>query len=156
MIKKGFHYLRFIKALINWRYIKGLDLNFFSDLVYGKDIFFSKKNVFSIGKDCFIGYGCHFGSDVKIGDHVMFAPRVALVGGDHEISDRNVKIKNSGRANCKLINIKDNVWIGYGAIIMHGVTIGEGAVVAAGSVVTKDVEKFTIVAGIPAKLIKKR
>lgn len=156
MIKKGFHYLRFLNAFINWRFIKRLDLIFFSDLVYGKGIFFSKKNVFSIGRGCFIGYGCHFGSDVKIGDSVMFAPRVALVGGDHDISDKRVIIKDSGRANCKLINIEANVWVGYGSIIMHGVTIGEGAVIAAGSVVTKDVEKFTIVAGVPAKKLRDR
>jgi len=156
VIKKTFHLLRYLNALIWWRLIKRLKLNFFSDLVYGNNIFFSKKNTFSLGKDCFIGYGCHFGSDVNIGDSVMLAPRVALVGGDHDISEKNVKLKESGRASCKLITIKSNVWIGYGAIIMHGVTIGEGAVIAAGSIVTKDVDKFTVVAGVPAKKIRER
>ena len=52
--------------------------------------------------------------------------------------------------------IGDRVWIGYGALVMPGITIGEGAVVAAGAVVTKDVEPFTIVAGVPAKPIGQR
>ena len=56
----------------------------------------------------------------------------------------------------KPITIKDNVWVATGAIVLPGVTIGEGAVVAAGSVVTKDVEPWTVVGGNPAKFIKKR
>ena len=54
------------------------------------------------------------------------------------------------------IIIEDNVWIGGKSILLHGITIGQGSIVAAGSVVTKDVEPYSIIAGIPAKMIKRR
>ena len=62
----------------------------------------------------------------------------------------------AGRAVSKKVEIGDDVWIGHGAIILHGVNIGDGASVAAGSVVTKDVAPYTIVGGVPAKLIRYR
>ena len=63
---------------------------------------------------------------------------------------------HAGRDKGRPVRIEDDVWVGYGATIMHGVRIGEGAVVAAGALVTKDVEPYTIVGGVPAKPIRKR
>ena len=66
------------------------------------------------------------------------------------ISDKDIMIPQ------KTTRIGNDVWIGYGAIILSGVTIGDGAIIGAGAVVTKDVEPYTVVAGVPAKVIKKR
>ena len=85
-----------------------------------------------------------------IGNNVDIAGYCILVTGTHDIND--VKFKGG----FKPIVIGDNVWVGTGSIILAGVHIGKGAVVAAGSVVTKDVEAFTVVGGVPAKEIKKR
>lgn len=109
-----------------------------------------------IGEHFFCGRGCHFGAPVLIGERVMFAPRVALVGGDHLVDSDEPALMDTGRDAFKTISVGDGAWIGYGAIILHGVSIGSGAVVAAGAVVTKDVPSRAIVGGNPARLIRYR
>lgn len=103
------------------------------------------------------GPGCVIHCDAEVGNSVLFAPRVALVGrDDHRIDLEGTLIWDSPRGDSKSVIIEDDVWIGFGAIILSGVRIGRGAVVAAGSVVVKDVEPYSIVGGTPAKLLKWR
>ena len=122
----------------------------------GKNCFVSSKNKIRIGENFFMGNYCHLSSNLEIGKNVMFASFVSCVGGDHNIEDINIKMNQSGSGTLKTTVIKDNVWIGHGAIIMHGVTIEEGSIVAAGSVVTKNISSFSIYGGNPSKLIRKR
>lgn len=122
----------------------------------GKSCFCSTKNQITIGQDFYMGSYCHLSANAKIGNDVLFASFVSLVGGDHRIDGIDVPFRLSGRDELKTIIIEDNVWIGHGAIIMHGVRIGSGAVIGSGSVVTKDVEKNAIVGGNPAKHIRYR
>ena len=122
----------------------------------GKHCHISRKNTISIGKNFFMGHQCHIAADAQIGDNVMFASCVALVGGDHKFDNIDVPMRFAGRDNFKTIHIEEDVWIGHGAIIMHGVRISSGAVIAAGAVVTKDVAPNTIVGGNPAKFIRER
>ncbi len=110
-----------------------------------------------IGDDVWINrnsqlYASHYFKDVKIsiGNHVAVGPNVCFFAAGHDTS--KLSLDNVA----KDIILKYYVWIGGNSIIMHGVTIGEGAVVAAGAVVVKDVEPYTIVGGIPAKKIKDR
>jgi len=86
----------------------------------------------------------------------MLASFVALVGGDHRIDSISVPIRLSGRETMKTIYIGDDVWIGHGAILLHGCRIGTGSVVAAGAVVTKDVPEYAVVAGNPARVLRYR
>jgi maltose O-acetyltransferase len=87
-----------------------------------------------------------------IGRNCQIGPRVSF----ETISHGLVYKPNKGRGRwTKPIVVEDEVWIGVGAIITQGVTIGKGAVVAAGSVVNEDVEPFTLVGGVPAKVIKR-
>lgn len=82
---------------------------------------------------------------------------VAFVGrSDHRYDEIGKTIWDSPRGIPLLTIVQDDVWIGYRAIILSGVTIGRGSVVAAGAVVTSDVEKYSIVAGVPAKVVAKR
>jgi len=122
----------------------------------GKGVVLSKKNTITIGDNFYMGNYCHLAADAQIGNDVLFASYVSLVGGDHRIDNIDGTIRSSGRDVFKKIVIEDNVWIGHGVILMHGVTIKSGAVVAAGAVVTKDVENNSIVGGNPAKEIRKR
>jgi acetyltransferase-like isoleucine patch superfamily enzyme len=122
----------------------------------GKNCFVSRKNSISIGKNFYMGNYCHLAADAKIGNDVLFASFVSLVGGDHKIDNLSTSIRKSGRDVFKPIIIEDNVWIGHGAILMHGIIISTGAVVAAGSVVTKDIPENEIWGGNPAKFIRKR
>ena len=124
--------------------------------VCGKGCFVSRKNSISIGDNFYMGNYCHLAANALIGHDVMFASFVSIVGGDHKIDNINTSIRNSGRDEFKTTIIEDNVWIGHGCIIMHGVKIGSGAVLAAGSVVTKDVPNNAIYGGNPSKLIRYR
>jgi maltose O-acetyltransferase len=87
---------------------------------------------------------------VKIGDNVSISPEVAIVTAAHSAVDPAFRVE------VKPVMIEDNVWIGMRAMILGGVTLGRGSVVAAGAVVTKDVPPLTIVAGIPAKPVGMR
>lgn len=104
-----------------------------------------------IGKNVFINFDCVFLDlgGITIEDNVLIAPKVSLLSEDHPISPEDRQSLNVGH-----IHIKKNAWIGANATILQGVTIGENAIVAAGSVVSKDVPDNTIVGGIPAKIIK--
>ncbi len=95
------------------------------------------------------------GGGVEIGDRTLIGYRTQILSANHVIPSNKGKIFGGGHSLAKVV-IKNDVWIGANCVIVAGVTIGEGAVVAAGSVVTKDVEPFTIVGGVPAKLIKER
>ena len=107
------------------------------------------KNI-TIGKNVFINADCKFQDQggIYIGDDVIIGHSVILATLDHNLDPNNRYFKPAP------IHIGNKVWIGSGAIVTRGVTIGEGSVVAAGAVVTKDVPKFTVVGGVPAKKIK--
>lgn len=89
---------------------------------------------------------------VEIGKECMFAPNVCLYSATH--STDPVERIESGTELAKGIKIGDRVWLGGNSIILPGVTVGEGSTVGAGSVVTKDVPPYTVVAGNPARIIK--
>jgi acetyltransferase-like isoleucine patch superfamily enzyme len=106
--------------------------------------------------DVYIGAGCQIYPKVSIGAYSMLANNVCIIGGDHKYNFAGVPIMYSGRAELKATTIERDCWIGASSIIMCGVTIGEGSIVAAGSVVVKDVEPYSIYGGIPARKIRPR
>ncbi|MAT44700.1 MAG: transferase [Anaerolineaceae bacterium] len=109
-----------------------------------------------IGKDCLIGeYSIIRGQGgVTLGDRVYTSPFSQIIAVNHVIADPEQPIIHQG-ITADGITIDDDVWIGSGAIITDGVHIGKGSVIAAGAVVTKDVPEHTVVAGVPAKVIRK-
>ena len=120
-------------------------------MVHGKPFAVTKDRIY-IGERCTINHGVmlsgagniFIGNDVRLSNHCQLQ-----TGG----LDLNHEYK--GRPHIyKSIKIEDGVWVGAGAIITGGVTIGEGSVIAANAVVTKDVDPFTLVGGIPAKKIR--
>ena len=120
----------------------------------------------AIGRNFYIGRDSFIETDVVIGDNVMFANRVAVIGRyDHhyqqvgvptrlasQVRDVNYNWKGVGM----ITTIEDDVWIGYGSTVLGGVTIGEGSIIGAGSLVAKDVEPYSIYAGIPARRVRSR
>ncbi len=104
-----------------------------------------------LGKNVFINHDCTFldVGGITIENEVMIGPKVCLTTESHPLNPQERK-----KLLVKPIVIKRNAWIGAGATILPGVTIGENAVVAAGAVVTKDVPANTVVGGVPAKVIK--
>lgn len=105
-----------------------------------------------IGNDTIIGEGTLLDGreSLIIGDHVDIASEVMIYNSEHDIEDDNFNAKSAP------VTIEDYVFVGPRSIILPGVTIGRGAVVAAGAVVTKDVPPFAIVGGVPAKIIGER
>jgi maltose O-acetyltransferase len=108
-----------------------------------------------IGHDTFIGHEVLItGGDasISIGNCVDIAPRVTIVAGTHEVDMCGAH--SAGRSHSLNVRIEDGVWIGAGAIILGGVTIGRKAVVGAGSVVTKSIPPFAVAAGVPCRVRK--
>ena len=106
----------------------------------------------TVGRAVFIGYDCAFTGPaaIDIADHVMIAHRVNLITAGHPIEPS----KRRDSVTTAPISIGSNVWIGAAATILPGVTIEADAAVAAGAVVTRDVPQATLVAGVPASVIK--
>jgi len=90
---------------------------------------------------------------VEIGSHVNLAQGITVTALNHNFSDTNKRIDEQG-VSTNPVTIEDDVWVGANAVILPGVTIGKHCVVAAGAVVTKDVPPHSLVAGVPAKVIK--
>lgn len=109
-----------------------------------------------LGKYCFLGRNCYLDGSIIVGDYTMLAGNVSIIGGDHSFDSPTVLMRDSGREHWRTTVIGRDVWIGYGATILNGVQIGDGAIVAAGSVVTRAVAPYSIVAGSPARLVKMR
>lgn len=105
-----------------------------------------------IGTGVFINRDAYIRPQVTIGNNVSIGPFTKLLTDSHELSNVG---KRAGKSIYTPIVIEDGVWIGAAAIILGGVTLGRGCVVAAGAVVTKNVDPDTLVAGVPAKVIRK-
>lgn len=95
-------------------------------------------------------------NNIRIGNNVMIAPHVVIVGGQHNYKDINIPMRFAGSYSKGDVVIEDDVWIGANSIIMDGVKIGKGAVVAAGTIVLRDVNEYDVVAGNPMRILFNR
>ncbi|WP_151950598.1 DapH/DapD/GlmU-related protein [Aliarcobacter butzleri] len=120
--------------------------------------FKTNEKVIVFGDNCQINDYCHIAAaeNIKFGNNVLVASKVYIT--DHDHGDTSLESLKSIPINrpilSKSVSIEDNVWIGEGAMILKGVTIGKNSIVAASAVVTKNVPPFSVVAGIPAKIIR--
>ena len=136
------------------------------DLHIGKGSRLWAPQRLSIGNHVYIGKQVHIEANCEIGDYCLLANRVAIIGRhDHDFSVAGFPVRyapwigsqrfSSRYANEKAV-IENDVWLGYGVIVLTGVTIGRGSVVAAGSLVVKDIPPYSIAAGNPARIIRQR
>jgi maltose O-acetyltransferase len=135
-----------------WR-LAGFDVHPTARLVSGVKIL--TQGAVHIGARSFIGHETlllNGAANITIGDDVAISARVILAGGSHEITPDAPCVAGQGTA--RDITIHNGAWVGIGAIILPGITIGEKAIVAAGAVVTKNVDAHSIVAGNPARLLR--
>jgi acetyltransferase-like isoleucine patch superfamily enzyme len=134
---------------------------------YGKNFRFDPRGLYTfgtirVGDDVNLGYRPIVSateSTITIGSKVMFGPEVVVLGGNHNMSVIGkfaYDVKEKLPQNDMDVIIEDDVWIGSRAIILHGVTIGRGAIVAAGAVVSRSVPPYAVAAGVPARVIKYR
>jgi maltose O-acetyltransferase len=93
---------------------------------------------------------------LTIGKDVMMGPRCTLISSNHRVSSIDIPMNQQGFVADRPIVIEDDVWIGAGSTVLPGVTIGQGSIVGAGSVVVKDVPAHSVVAGNPARVVRRR
>jgi maltose O-acetyltransferase len=118
--------------------------------------FFSSGKEIEIGENSGLGLNCRVMGPLSIGDNVMMGPDVMIYTQNHNFEDTNIPMIKQGNSVRKKVTVGDDVWVGARVIILPGITVGRGSILAAGSVVTKDVPEYSIVGGNPAKIIKSR
>lgn len=118
--------------------------------------YFGKGFGVEIGDYSGIGANCFLPNNIIIGKYVMMAPEVFIANNNHEFVDISTPMCFQGYRESKITIIEDDCWIGRRVIMTPGRHIGKGTIVAAGSVLTKDFDEYSIIGGNPAKLIKKR
>lgn len=133
---------------------------------YGRNFQFDPFGQYSfstitVGDYVYIGPGACFSAikGISIGNKVVFGPNVTIMGGDHntgEIGRYMYDVKNKRENDDLPIVVNDDTWIGTGVIILKGVHVGRGAVIAAGSVVTHSIPPYAVVGGVPAQVIRFR
>lgn len=109
----------------------------------------------SIGSGSGLGVNCSVHGPLRIGDNVMMGPDVTILTQTHNIERTDIPMRQQGMRVAEVV-IGNDVWIGMCSIIMPGVKIGNGVVIGAGAIVTKDVPDYAVVGGVPAKIIKLR
>lgn len=117
---------------------------------------FGNGNGIEIGDNSGIGVNCSIRGPLLMGDNIMMGPEVIIMTSSHNFEDLSIPMNQQGAPPKQKVTIYSDVWIGTRVIIMPGVTIGRGAIIGAGAVVTKDVPEFAIVGGVPAKFIRSR
>lgn len=128
----------------------------------GKDVIVKNKCTFgngsrlTVGDRSQLGQNSRLGGEIEIGDDVLMGPDVVMMATSHSIDNIDTPINQQGPATEKKISIGSDVWIGTRVIILPGVTIGNHSVIAAGAVVTKSFPEYSIIGGVPAKLIRSR
>lgn len=123
----------------------------------GVDIKSLENGNIEIGKETYIGpYACLAGpGPIKIGKSCLIASHSGIYGNNHNFADPSRKITEQG-ITCQGVLIEDDCWLGSGVRVLDGVTIGQGSVIGAGAVVTKDIPAYTVAVGVPAKVVSRR
>lgn len=126
-----------------------------------RDATFEYRVYIGSGQHVHIGSHCRINEDVfiqggKIGNYVLIAPNVAILSRSHNHGRTDIPMLMQGQSEPSPPTIEDDVWIGRNAVIMPGVRIGRGSIVGAGAIVVRDVEPYSVVGGVPARLIRMR
>lgn len=122
-----------------------------SDVAIMQHCYIGSKNL-RIGNSCFINHDVIFDGDIFIEDNCNIAFNVSFITSTHKIGDLN---RRAGKKLFKPIIVKKGSWIGANVVILPGISIGEGVIIGAGSVVTRDCEANAVYAGNPARLIRR-
>jgi len=126
------------------------------EVVVKQHCYIGRGQGLAVGHRSQLGHGARIGPSVTIGDDVLMGPDVVIMTTAHQFDDPATPIRLQGHLPVRAVTIGNDVWIGTRVVILPGITIGDGAVVGAGSIVTRDVPPLTIVAGNPARVLRRR
>lgn len=165
-IKLIFYYLFFSKLPNSWwpggKLFNSLRVKFVKGILpVGKNTKIQRSVYIGSGNNIVIGNNCQINElvrldNVTIGNNVMIARECILLGKMHETANIDIPMNEQGVKEVKRTIIEDDVWLGLRVIVMPGVHIRKGTIIAAGAVVTKDTEEYGVYGGVPAKLLKLR
>lgn len=125
-------------------------------IIVKKNAYIGTGKGLRVGDHSQLGENCRIGPDVIIGSDVLMNPDVVIMTTSHAFENPEIPIRLQGASAIQPIHIGDDVWIGTRAVILPGVTVGRGAIIGAGSIVTKDIPPYAIAGGSPAKVIRQR
>jgi len=149
-------YLNFCSKIRVWYLAKFMNVLEYSRLSKIEErVYISDCSNLKIGANCRINENV-FIQGAYIGDNVLIAPNCSLLSVSHIHEKRDVPIVFQGNTAPNPPIIKDNVWLGRNVIVLPGITIGEGVIVAAGTIVNKDLKPFGVYGGVPVRFIKDR
>jgi maltose O-acetyltransferase len=126
---------------------RNVNVEYGAEFGTGKDV--------RIGDNSGLGVRC-FVAEVEIGNNVMMGPNVMILSSNHKFDRTDIPMSRQGHQESAPVRIGDDVWIGANVIILPGRTIGNGVIIGAGAVVTKDIPDYAIVGGNPARILKYR
>lgn len=135
--------------------IRGKHIEIDDNVFIHENVFIRSAVRIKIGENTTVNRNTCILDSVIIGKDCSIAPNCVIVGSNHNFRDTSKNIKSQG-SDIQGIIIEDDVWIAANVTVLDGVTIGKGSVIAAGAVITKSVEPYSIVGGVPAKIIGKR
>lgn len=156
------HYFASIGTKVIFFGVPKFDPDFREDLlvmlgdgvVFGPQVSIRGRGLLKIGNGSSVNSGVIFGmtDSITIGESVLIADNVSFRTADHEFADRNTPIVTQGERSLPIV-VNDDVWIGANVVILRGVTVGRGSVIAANAVVREDIPDFAIVGGVPGRII---
>jgi acetyltransferase-like isoleucine patch superfamily enzyme len=138
------------KLRMSARFVHGDSISFAGGADIRSPHFVELGHHISIGKN----FTCEV--DMRVGNYVLISSNVSLIGHDHPFDDPSITVYDATRVDDSVVEIGNDVLIGFGTIVVGSLKIGDGCIVGAGSVVVRDLPPFTICAGVPAKPIKPR
>ena len=118
--------------------------------------YFGSGRLVDIGDNSGIGVDCHVPPNIQIGKDVMMGPEVLIFRRNHRFDNVDIPMRLQGYEEAPPVVIEDDVWLGARVIVLPGIRIGNGAVIGAGAIITKDVPPFAVCAGNPARVVRFR
>lgn len=142
--------------LMRLRALLGRRMTIGTDVALGANCIVLSPHLFHLGDRVRIGRNLHVEADVVVGDDVLISSNVAILSDDHAFDDPELTVFTQGRNPTARVVIEGDNLIGFGTIILGQVTVGRGAIVGAGSLVTRDLPPYTVCIGRPARPIRAR
>lgn len=136
--------------------VKGIFEKCGDNVIIKTNAIFGQGSGIVLGSRSQLGKNSFIGQDVQIGCDVIMGPNVTIWSVMHSFSRTDIPINQQGSTEVNPPIIGNDVWLGQNVVVMPGVKIGDHAIIGTGAVVTKDIEPWTIVGGVPARLIRKR